>query len=365
MAGSHPPIESASFERVELELETPFTIARGTQTSTTNHVVRVRDADGTVGVGAAAPSSYYDESPESVEAVLPELLNAVDEVGDAFAQQELADRLATVAPDQAAARAAVSVAVHDLAARQRDEPLYRQWGLDPGRTPQSSYSVSIATPDEMARRAREAVAAGFGTLKVKLGTDRDRERLTAVREAAPDASIRVDANCDWNPETALANLDWLADLDVEFLEQPVAGENIDGLARVAAAASFPVAADESCVTAADVPVVAHAVDIVVVKLMKCGGIRPAIRQIEAARANGLDVMLGCMIECNPAIAGAAHLSPLVDYADLDGSLLLAEDPWTGPVRSDGTIALADGARGTGLTRAAVDGDAPGTDDQNP
>lgn len=361
MVRTLPAIESASFERIELDLETPFTIARGTQTSTTNHVVTVRDAAGTVGVGAAAPASYYDESPDSVEAVLPDLLDAVEEVGDPFAQQEIADRLASVAPDEAAARAAVSIAIHDLAARQRDEPLYRQWGLDPDRTPQSSYSVSIDDPDEMAAGAREAVAAGFATLKVKLGTDQDRERLTAVREAAPDARVRVDANCDWDPETALANLDWLAELDVEFLEQPVAGEDVDGLARVASEAPFPVAADESCVTAADVPAVADAVDIVVVKLMKCGGIRPAIRQIETARANGLDVMLGCMIECNPAIAGAAHLSPLVDYADLDGSLLLADDPWTGPVRSDGTIALADVARGTGVARGPGDSGGTGAD----
>jgi L-alanine-DL-glutamate epimerase-like enolase superfamily enzyme len=201
----------------------------------------------------------------------------------------------------------------------------------------------------MAERAAEIVDAGYPILKTKLGTDADRERLAAVREAAPDATIRVDANTAWTPDEAIDHLDWLADLDVEFVEQPVAAEDFGGLARVRDASPIPIAADESCVTAKDVGDVADAVDIVVVKLMKCGGLRAATRQIAAAHAHDLDVMLGCMVESNASIAAACHLSPLVEYADLDGSLLLADDVYAGVPMPDGRIDLggADGP-GTGV-----------------
>jgi L-alanine-DL-glutamate epimerase-like enolase superfamily enzyme len=211
-------------------------------------------------------------------------------------------------------------------------------------------TVGIDDPAGMAERARTWREAGYPALKVKLGTDDDRERLRAVREAAPDASIRVDANGDWSPEAAIEALSWLADLDVALLEQPVPADDHAGLARVTEAAPMPVAADESCVTAGDVPAVADAVDVVVVKLMKCGGIRPARRQIAAARVHGLDPMLGCMVETSASIAGAAHLGPLVASADLDGALLLADDPCAGPSLADGRIDLSGVDAGTGARR---------------
>lgn len=337
-------------EHVELELDRAFTISRGSTTRTTNHLVTVTDGAGRTGIGGAAPSAYYGEDAESVEAALPDLLSAVEAVGDPGAQQEIEERLFDHAPGEAAARAAVSVAVHDLVARQRGEPLYRQWGLDPDRTPVTSVTVGIDDPDVMARRAREWREAGYPALKIKLGTDDDRARLRAVREAAPDASLRVDANGDWSADEAVDALSWLADLEVDLLEQPVPADDHAGLARVTDEASMPVAADESCVTASDVSAVADAVDVVVVKLMKCGGIRPAYRQIEAARVHGLDPMLGCMVETSASIAGAAHLAPLVSYADLDGALLLASDPCTGPSLEEGRIDLAGVERGTGARR---------------
>lgn len=344
-------IASATVQRFEFDLEAAFTIARGTTLSTVNHIVTVQDEAGRTGRGAAAPSAYYDESQDSVESVMPDLLEAVESVGDPLAQQRLQARLADIAPDEAAARAAVSVAVHDLAARQRGEPLYRQWGLDPSRAPDSSYTIGIDEPEKMADRARAATEAGVSTLKVKLGTDADRQRLEAVREAAPTASIRVDANCEWSVETAIVNGEWLADVGVEFVEQPVPAGDADDLTAVAREIDVSIAADESCVTAGDVPDVADAVDCVVVKLMKCGGIRPALTQIQAAHAHDLDVMLGCMVESATAISGAANLAPLVEFADLDGSLLLTDDRWTGPVGPDGVISLADIERGTGATPA--------------
>lgn len=342
---------STSHARHDLPLATPFEISRGPATEhTTVHTVEVADGDGRTGYGAAAPSAYYGESPEGVENVLPELLSVVREIGDPFAQQRLAARLQEAAPAQAAARAAVSVAVHDLAARKTAEPLYRRFGLDPGAAPKTSLSIGIAAPDAMAARAQEAVADGFDVLKVKLGTDDDRARLAAVREAAPDARIRVDANGAWSPEEALAATEWLAEAEVEFLEQPVAAADVAGLARVHEDGAVPVAADEACVTAADVPAVGDACAIVVVKLMKCGGVRPALRQIAAAQAQDCAVMLGCMVESAASIAAGCHLAPVVEYADLDGGLLLAADPYDGVPLPAGRIdlgAVAD-RPGTGV-----------------
>jgi L-alanine-DL-glutamate epimerase-like enolase superfamily enzyme len=337
---------STDFERLSLATADPFGISRGSTDAAGNVLVRVADDDA-VGVGAGAPSAYYGESVESAMAALPDLLAAVEDVGDPHAQQAIERRLREIAPDEASARAAVSVAVHDLAARRAGEPLYRRWGLDPDSAPPTSYTVGIDAPERMGEKAERAREAGYPILKVKLGTDDDRARLRAVREAAPDARIRVDANTAWTPEEAISHTRWLAEAGVEFVEQPVAADDIAGLRRVREAGSLPVAADESCVRAADVPRVADAVDIVVVKLDKCGGLRAAARQLLTADAHGLETMLGCMVASDAAIAGACQLAPLADYADLDGALLLAEDPFEGVPMPEGRIDLRAVEAGTG------------------
>ncbi len=343
-------IVSTSFERHSLPLEESFTISRGTTDTATVVTVELEDEKGRVGVGGAGPSSYYGETPDSVEAALPDLLGAVEAVGSPHAQQEIEDALAGYAPEEGAARAAVSIAVHDLAAKQSDEPLYRRWGLDPTRAVQTTYTIGIDSPAGMRDRAQRAQERGYTKLKVKLGTDGDRERLEAVREGAPDADIRVDANCAWGAEEAVSNTRWLAEHGVEFLEQPVPADDIAGLRQVSVEGELPVAADESCVTAQDVPAVADAVDIVVVKLMKCGGLRPATQQILTAKAHGLEVMLGCMTESNASIAGACQLTPLVEYADLDGSLLLDDDVYSGVPMPEGHIDLEAVESGIGVQR---------------
>lgn len=336
-----------AFTHHELAIEDPFTIARGTAGTAHAFVVRL-EREGVVGVGGGTPSAYYGETPDSVASVLPDLLAIVEDVDDPYAGQRVDERLFRRAPDAPAARTAVSTALADLAARDLGVPLYRQWGLDPDAVPPTSYTVGIAEPGEMADRARAAVGAGFDVLKVKLGTDDDRARFDAVRDAAPDATIRVDANEAWDAAEAVRNADWLAAAGVEFLEQPVQADDIEGLRRVTAETPLPVCADEACVTARDVPVVADACDVVTVKFSKCGGLRPALAQVHAARAHGLDVMLGCMVESNASIAPACHLAPLVDYADLDGALLLAEDVCTGVPVTDGQFELGAVASGTGV-----------------
>ena len=341
------------FERVSLPLEDPFTIARGTQTEAENVIVRIADDAGMTGVGGAAPSAHYGETAATVEAVLPELLSVVEAVDDPHAIREIESGMAAAIGDNPAARAAVSIAVHDLAAKRIGVPLHRLWGLDPSTAPATSYTVGLDETERVREKAAAAVEAGYPVLKIKLGTDRDRELIDAVREAAPDARLRVDANEAWTPREAVEKTAWLADRDVEFVEQPVPAEDPEGLRFVYERSALPIAADESCVTLSDVPAIADRCDIANLKLMKTGGLPEARRMIAAARAHGLEVMCGCMIESNASIAAAAQLAPLLDYADIDGSLLLADDPYDGIALPNGEIRLADQDRaGTGARLAS-------------
>jgi L-alanine-DL-glutamate epimerase-like enolase superfamily enzyme len=339
------------FERVSLRTEHPFTIARETLHEIENVIVRIEDEDGRVGLGGAAPSRRYGETVNTVVAVLPALLEVVEEVGDPHNLQRIKREMGTVLHENAAAKAAVSIALHDLVAKRADLPLYRYWGLDPADAVTSSFTIAIDSLDRMAEKTADAVADGYSILKVKLGTDRDEAIIDTVREHAPDATIRVDANEAWTPREALRKIRMLADYDVEFVEQPLPADHHDRIKHVYERSALPIALDESCVTLADVPRIADRADIANLKLMKCGGLREARRMIHAARAHGLEVMLGCMIESNASIAAAAHLAPLLDYADLDGSLLLAEDPYDGVDLPEGRVKLEGLNRtGTGAQR---------------
>ncbi|SHG75934.1 dipeptide epimerase [Halobaculum gomorrense] len=336
------PSLSASFERVSLPLEHDFTISRGTTVAAENVIVRIENEDGTVGVGAAAPSAHYGETVDTVVAVLPDLLAEVETIGDPHALAEIEKRMGAVVADNPAARCAASIAVHDLAAKRLGVPLYRLWGLNPADAPDTSYTIGIDDTETMRGKTRAAVEAGYGTLKLKLGTDRDREVVEAVREEAPDATLRVDANEAWTPRETARKSEWLADLGVEFIEQPVPAGDPGGLRDAFERSVLPIAADESCVTLDDVPQIADRCDIANLKLMKCGGLLEAKRMVHAARAHGLEVMLGCMVESNAAIAAGCQLAPFLDYADLDGSLLLAEeaDPFEGVPMDEGRIDVA-------------------------
>lgn len=237
-------------------------------------------------------------------------------------------------------------AAYDLFGKSVGQPLYRLLGLDPQRTPLTSFTIGIAEPEEMARKAGEAQL--YPILKVKVGTDDDIARLTAIRHARPEAIIRVDANGAWTPRQAITMIERLQPFDIQFVEQPVAAHDIAGLAWVRDHAPLPIFADESCVTALDVPRVTSAVDGIVVKLAKTGGILGALEQITAARLAGKQTMLGCMIETSVGITAAAHLSPLVDYADLDGNLLILDDPFTGVTVKEGKLILPE-KPGLGIT----------------
>ena len=324
-------------EVITLKTKHPFTIARGGSSDYRVVWVRLTAADGTEGWGEADPSSYYGETADTVLAALPKLAPLLPD--DPFDLEDAERRIAAAAPTQSGAvRAALSAALHDLVGKRLGQPLWRLWGLSTGRIPVSSFTIGLDTPERMQAKVREADQ--YPVLKIKLGTDRDEAILETIR-AATTKPLRVDANAGWSRERALAMLPVLKDYGVEFLEQPLAPDDLDGLAALKRRAVLPIVVDESCIVAADIPRVAGSVDGINIKLAKCGSLREALRMIAAARAHGLLVMVGCMIETSLGITAAAHFTPLVDAADLDGAALTANDPFVGASIDGGRISLPE------------------------
>lgn len=334
-----------SAEVVTLHTKHPFVIARGGRSAYEVVWVRLTDGDGIEGWGEASPSSYYGETAQTVLTVLDTLSEHLPD--DPFDLEGAERRFERVVPKNGAARAALSAALHDLVGKRFGQPLWRLWGLDPTRAPQSSFTIGIDTPERV--RQKVAEAEEYPILKIKLGTDHDEDILRTIRDAT-EKPIRVDANAGWTREQALAMLPVLKSYGVELLEQPLVPDDLEGLAAVRRASpGIPVVVDESCIVATDIPKVAGAVDGINIKLAKCGGLREALRMIATARAHGLLVMVGCMIETSIGITAAAHFTPLVDVADLDGAALTADDPFTGASIARGRITLPTGP-GLGVAR---------------
>jgi len=324
---------------LDLKLRHTFRIARGASDARRNVLVEIEDG-GHAGMGEAAPIRRYHEDPESAAAALDVMASRLT---DPRAFAHAAARAAV--EGQRSAEAAVDMALHDLAARRLGVPLYEVLGLDPGAAPETSFTIGLAEPDLVVRKVREA--ANYPILKVKMGSDDDREVLTAVRDAHR-GRIRVDANEGWTPQEALDRLQWLAKLGVELVEQPLPADRIDDTRELRRRSPLPFYADESVHRARDIPRLAGAFDGINIKLMKCGGLAEALRMIAVARALGMKVMIGCMIESSLGITAAAHLSPLADTADLDGNLLIDNDPFVGVTVESGRIVLPDGP-GLGVT----------------
>ena len=325
----------------------PFIIARGGTSEFRVVWVRLIDDDGVEGWGEAAPSAFYGETADSVIAALARFAPLLDKA-NAWSLDAIERELEKALRWNAAARCAVSAALHDLAGKRLGVPLWKLWGLDAAAAPPSSFTIGLA-PDDDTLRARVREAASFPILKIKLGTPRDAETLRIVRQEAPRATLRVDANAAWTVKHALAMLPVLSDVGVDMLEQPLAPHDIEGMRFVRDRAPMAVVADESCLVATDIPKLVGAVDGINIKLAKCGSVREALRMIAVARAHGLRVMCGCMIETTLGIAAAAHFAPLLDDADLDGAALLADDPFTGLGIPGGQITLG-AAPGLGVQR---------------
>ena len=323
----------------KLQLKHPFKIARR-ETDSFREIISVK-IDG--GIGEAAPSMFYSETVHTVDAFIetlkPTLCGDLDQIQDVMLELDKTHK------GHYAAKSAIDMALHDRLGKKLGVPLYKLLGLNSQKTPYTSYTIGIDEPELMAKKARQAES--YPILKVKLGTHQDIEILEAIRNVT-DKPIYVDANTAWNPKEAISKIKQLREYGVELVEQPTDPEDLDGLKFVSEHSDLPIIADESVKRSSDIPVLADSVDGINIKLAKCGGILEALRMIHVARAHGLLVMLGCMIESSLGITAAAHLTPLADYADLDGNLLISNDPYNGVKLENGKLILPD-RPGIGVT----------------
>jgi L-alanine-DL-glutamate epimerase-like enolase superfamily enzyme len=323
---------------LELPLVHTFTIARSSEALARTVLVRLRWGE-IDALGESSPSRRYDESVESVIAGL----RARTLGADPYAL----DALLTGLPP--AQRCGLDVALHDCIARDVDRPLWRLLGLDPARTPLTSFTIGLATLDETLAKVREVGA--HPVIKIKLGAGNEIETIAAIRSIY-GGTIRIDANEAWTPEAAVTILRELERFEIEFCEQPIPAGTPERLRWVRERTSIPIVTDEDSKDAGDLLALAGCVDGINVKLVKCGGIRGALAMIHTARALGLKIMLGCMVESAILSTAAAHLSPLVDWADLDGPFLVAHDPFEGLTYDRGKIVLPDRA-GLGVVERAA------------
>jgi len=324
------------FQPQTLELKHTFTVATNSRTSTPATIVEV-EADGVVGYGEAAMPPYLGESHASVAAFLKQV--DLGKFADPFQREVILPAIDALAPGNTAAKAAVDIALHDWIGKKLGAPWHRIWGLDPQKAPVTSFTIGIDTPEIVRQKTREASA--YKILKVKLGRDTDRQMIETIREIT-DTPITVDANQGWSDrEAALRMIEWLAPRGVLFVEQPMPKAQLADTAWLRERSPLPLIADESVQRLSDVTRLQGVFDGINIKLMKCTGLHEAHQMITLARALGLKVMLGCMTETSCAISAAAQLAPLVDWADLDGALLIKNDLFDGATIVDGRIVPSD------------------------
>lgn len=294
--------------------------------------------DGIAGVGEGAPIVRYHENAESAERAVESvraMLAAAHPYQFAKVMAEVFHRI----EGQFAAKAAIDIALMDWLGKKLGIPLFTYFGLDRADAPVTTFSIGIDNPEVTRQKVREAEA--YPVLKIKVGLDTDEATIAAVRSVTKKP-LRVDANEGWkDKEEAVRKINWLESQGVEFVEQPMPAPMIDETRWVRSRVHIPIIADESCVRAAEIPKLIDAFDGINVKLDKAGGMLEAYRMINIAKSLGMKTMLGCMISSSVSVTAAAHLSPLVDYADLDGNLLIANDPYSGVLVRDGKLILPD------------------------
>ncbi len=314
----------------KLHLKNPFKISRR-ETDSYREVVTV-EIDG--GVGEAAPTKFYGETVQTVVAAIEKLTPLLDRNLDHI--QDVMDEIESALDGNYATKSAIDMALHDRLGKKLGVPLYKLWGLNPEKTPCTSFTIGLDEPSVMAEKVLQAKS--YSILKVKLGMPNDIEIIHEIRKVT-DKPIYVDANTAWSPKEAVDIINALAQLRVVLIEQPTKADDIEGLRYIREHTTLPIIADESVKRSSDIPKLVEAVDGINIKLVKCGGILEALRMIHVARAHGMLVMLGCMIESSLGITAATHLTPLVDYADLDGHLLISNDPYSGVTLDKGKLVL--------------------------
>ncbi len=324
-----------SFEPYELKLKHVFTVSSFSRSTTPDVQVRI-DYDGYTGYGEASMPPYLGQTVESVCSFLKKV--DLEQFPDPFCIDDILTYIDSLSDGDSAAKAAVDIALHDLVGKIIGAPWHRMLGLNPEKTPNTTYTIGIDT-DEMVKLKTREVAGQFKILKVKLGTPRDREMIRAIREVS-DLPIAVDVNQGWkNKKKALDEIFWLKEQGIVMIEQPMPKEMLDANAWLTERSPLPTFADEAIQRLKDIPAIKGAYTGINIKLMKCTGMREAWKMMNYARAEGMRVMIGCMTETSCAIAAAAQLSPAVDFADLDGNLLIANDIFRGTTIVDGKITL--------------------------
>lgn len=325
------------FRPYELQLRHAFNLARSQRKTTPGVQVEI-EYDGVVGYGEASMPPYLGESVDSVTEFLSKL--DLGQFADPFRIEDIHEYMDKTAPDNRAAKASVDIALHDLTGKIMGQPWYKIWGLNPDRCPNTSFTISYdADPEEMRKKIEET--SPYKVIKVKMGLDHDKEIVEALRRHT-DVPICVDANQGWNNrEKALEMCHWLAERGCLFVEQPMDKKAIDDTAWLRERSPLPIIADEFLQRLPDVRRAAGAYDGINIKLMKSTGMHEAYQMATLARAMGMKVMLGCMTETSCAVSAASQLAPLVDWADLDGNLLIANDIFDGMKIVDGKVTLPD------------------------
>ncbi|MCD6556813.1 MAG: dipeptide epimerase [Bacteroidales bacterium] len=323
-----------TFRTYELQLKHTFTVAEYSR-NTTPVVLTELEYDGIIGYGEASMPPYLGESHKSVTSFLSKV-NLL-QFNDPFRIDDILTYVDSVDKKNRAAKASVDIALHDLIGKIVNQPLYKLWGLNPDKTPVTSFTIGIDKPDVVRTKTKEA--KGFKVLKVKLGRGNDKEMINAVRDIT-NVPLYVDVNQGWkNKENALDMIHWLKEKGVIFIEQPLPKENIDDMAWLTQNSPLPTMADEAFQRLSDVAKFKDVYSGINIKLMKCTGLREAHKMITVAKALEMKVMMGCMTETSCAVSAAAQLSPLVDWADLDGNLLISNDVYEGMKVINGKITL--------------------------
>lgn len=333
-----------TFTPYTLQLRHAFTLSTSSRTTTPVMLTEV-EFDGVKGYGEASMPPYLGESHESVATFLSRV--NLSQFSDPFLLVDILEYVENVMPGNPAAKASVDIALHDLIGKLVGEPFFKLFGLNPAKAPLTSFTIGLDTPEVIRQKVLEAEP--YKVLKVKLGRDNDREMIEVIRSLT-DKPLCADVNQGWKDRNhALEMASWLKEKGVLFLEQPLPKEMKDDNAWLTEKSPIPIIGDEAIRNISDLMDNKGVYSGINIKLMKCGGMNAAMKLVNVARAFGMKVMIGCMTETSCAISAASQLSPLVDWCDLDGNLLISNDPFSGLSVVDGKVALPD-RPGLGITK---------------
>ncbi len=321
---------------IDLELQHTFTISRSSKNISESVIVELVQ-DGIIGIGEAAPSERYGETRETVINFLNKIDTSIFD--NPFQVEEILNFIKNIDTGNTSAKAAIDIALNDWIGKKLGLPLWKLWGLNKAKTLYTSYTIGIDSLDVIEKKVKEAEP--YKILKVKVGIPNDEEIIKTIRKIT-NKPIRVDANEGWkSKELARDKILWLEEQGVELVEQPLPANDLDSTAWVREKVHIPIIADENIISIFDLPKLQGVFDGINIKLMKCTGLRDALKIIHTAHALKMKIMLGCMIESSIGISAAAQLYPLVDYADLDGNLLVINDPYVGVRVENGKLVLND------------------------